>query len=144
MESNLTKKQHTVKIAGRVFPLAFPLRAMLEMQNRIEGFNFNDISKMVSKPEILLPMLLILAENGALLNGEKLDVDLDWITLHTPANLKKLISLQLAVIETITDGMSMETEEDDEREHEVDLVLQEIQKKSPTTDSPGEKSQPGD
>ena len=81
---------------------------------------------------------------GNRLNGEKLDVDQDWFALHTPANVRKLISLQLAVIETITDGMSMETEEDDDREREVDLVLQEIQKKSQTTDSPGEKSQPGD
>lgn len=144
MDSNYTKKQHTVKVSGRTFNLAFPLRAMLEMQNRIEGFNFNEIDKMVSKPEMLLPMLVILAENGAMLNGEKLDVDQDWFALHTPANVRKLISLQLAVIETITDGMSMETEEDDDREREVDLVLQEIQKKSQTTDSPGEKSQPGD
>lgn len=144
MESNSTKKQHMVKIAGRVFPLAFPLRAMLEMQNSIEGFNFNDIDKMVSNPNMLLPMLFILAENGALLNGEKLDVDQDWFSLHTPANVRKLISLQLAVIETITDGMMMETEEDEDREREVDLVLQEIQKKSQTTDSPGEKSHPGD
>lgn len=144
MESNSTKKQHMVKIAGRVFPLAFPLRAMLEMQNSIEGFNFNDIDKMVSNPNMLLPMLFILAENGALLNGEKLDVDQDWFSLHTPANVRKLISLQLAVIETITDGMMMETEEEEDREREVDLVLQEIQKKSQTTDSPGEKLHPGD
>ena len=144
MESNSTKKQHAVKIAGRMFPLAFPLRAMLEMQNSIEGFNFNDIDKMVSNPNMLLPMLYILAENGALLNGEKLDVNQDWFSLHTPANVRKLISLQLSVIETITDGMMMETEEDEDREREVDLVLQEIQKKSQTTDSPGEKSHPGD
>ena len=144
MENNYTKKQHTVKIAGRVFHLAFPLRAMLEMQNRIEGFNFNEIDKMVARPDMLLPMLVILAENGALLNGEKLDVDQDWFSLHTPANVRKLIGLQLAVVETITDGMSMETEEDEDREREVDLVLQEIQKKRQTTDSPGEKSQPGD
>ena len=144
MESNSTKKQHMVKTAGRVFPLAFPLRAMLEMQNSIEGFNFNDIDKMVSNPNMLLPMLFILAENGALLNGEKLDVDQDWFSLHTPANVRKLISLQLAVIETITDGMMMETEEEEDREREVDLVLQEIQKKSQTTDSHGEKSHPGD
>ena len=144
MESNSTKKQHTVKIAGRVFPLAFPLRAMLEMQNSIKGFNFNDIDKMVMNPNMLLPMLYILAENGALLGGEKLDVDQDWFALHTPAHVRKLIGLQLAVIETITDGMTMETEEDEERDREVDVVLQEIQKKSQTTDSPGEKSQPGD
>ena len=144
MESNYIKKNHTVKIAGRVFQLAFPLSAMLEMRNSIDGFEYGEIENLVRDPDVLLKTLYILARNGALLAGEKLDVDQDWFGLHIPVNIRKMIAIQLTVLETIADWMNMETEEDENREREVDLVLQEIQKKSVKTSSPGEKSQPGD
>ena len=136
-------KTHTVKIGGRTFTLAFTLRAMLELQRRIEGFDFNEINNLIRTTQGMLDALYVLAENGAKLNGEELDVDEDWFALHIPPTLRKMVSIQLAIAETFTDGMMMETEED-EWDREVDVVLQEIQKKRQTTDSPGEKSQPGD
>lgn len=137
---NSVVKTHTVKIAGRTFTLAFTLRAMLEMQKRIEGFDFNDIDRLVGSPQGMLDILYVLAENGAKLNGETLDVDEEWFAVHIPATLRKFVSIQLAVMETMADGMTMEAEEDDERGVEVDVVLREIQKKRKTASSLGEKS----
>lgn len=141
MEIGTIKK---IKIGGQVFPLAFPLRAMIEMQNTVEGFDLNDVSKSTKDFSALMRMLWILADNGARLEGGHLEEDLEWFTLHTPVNTKKLLAIQLAVINTVAEWMMMETEEEDEWDREVDVVLQEIQKKRQTTDSPGEKSQPGD
>ena len=141
MEIGTIKK---IKIGGKVFPLAFPLRAMIEMQNTVEGFDLNDVSKTTKDFSTLMRMLWILADNGARLEGRKLEEDLDWFTLNTPVNTRKLLAIQLAVINTVAEWMSMETEDEDEWDREVDVVLQEIQKKRQTTDSPGEKSQPGD
>jgi len=141
MEIGTIKK---IKIGGKVFPLAFPLRAMIEMQNTVEGFDLNDVSKTAKDFSTLMRMLWILADNGARLEGRKLEEDLDWFTLNTPVNTRKLLAIQLAVINTVAEWMSMETEDEDEWDREVDVVLQEIQKKRQTTDSPGEKSQPGD
>ena len=127
-------KTHDVKIAGRTFTLAFPLRAMLMMQRDIEGFDFNELNKLVSNPDSMLDMLYILADNGARLKGGTLDVDKDWFALHIPASLRKLLSIRISITETLADGMNMEAEEDDEHGHEVDVVLQEIQKKRDKTD----------
>lgn len=135
-------KTHTIKIGGREFTLAFTLKSMLAMQNCIDGFNFNDIDKLVSTPAGLLNTLYVLADTGERLSGRKLDVDMEWFALHTPATMRKLLSIQIIVMNTLADGMSMEAENDND--HEVDLVLQEIQKKSEKTSLPGEKSQPGD
>ena len=136
-------KTHNIKIGGRIFTLAFTLKALLEMQESIEGFNFNEIDKLVSTPAGMLDALYILARNGAALNGAELDVDKDWFAVHIPANMKKFISIQIAIMETLSDGMTMESEDDDERSREVDVVLREIEKKREETSLPGEKSQPG-
>lgn len=137
-------KTRTVKIAGREFTIAFTLKAMIEMQNDIADFDLEDINHIVTKPEMLVSVLYILAKSGAALEGKTLDVDKEWFSVHIPPNIKKLFSLQLSVIEACVDGMTMETEEEEDREREVDVILQEIQKKSQRTDLPGGKSQPGD
>ena len=126
-------KTHTVKICGRSFDLAFPLAAVLKMENSIEGFNFNEIDKLVSKPGSMLKILYILAQCGEALAGREMDVDEEWFGMHIPANMRKMISLQVTIMETLSDGMSMETEEDEENSREVDVILQEIQKKSEKT-----------
>lgn len=128
-----TVKTHKIKIGGREFTLAFTLMAMIRMQERIEGFDFNTINELIGKPDGMLKMLYILAENGEALEGRKLDVSEEWFALHIPANMRKFVSIQLAIMETITDGMSMETEDEDERSREVDVVLEEIRKKKETT-----------
>lgn len=143
MES-YTKKQRMINIGGRAFPLAFPMKAYLEMINTIDGFDFSEVNKMISDPNKMMPMMFILAKYGAILNGAPLDVDLDWMEIHTPSSARKIIAIQLAVIKTINDWMEMETEEDEDLNREVDLVLRDLQKKSKRTSSPGGKSQPGD
>lgn len=143
MES-YTKKQYKIKIGGREFPLAFPMKAYREMVNSIDGFDFSDINKMLSDPNKMMPMLFILAKYGAVLNGQKVDFDMDWMDLHTPVSTRKILAIQLAIMNTINEYMEMESEEDEDLDREVDLVLQEIQKKSKRISSPGEKSLPGD
>ncbi len=127
-------KTEKVKIGGREFTLGFTLRALIRMQNRIEGFNFNEIDRFVASPEGLVTTLYVLAENGAKLEGKTLDVDQDWFELHIPANRKKMMEITIAIMNTLTYGMAMETEEDEEHGKEVDVVLEEIQKKSGKTD----------
>ena len=136
---NYVKKQHRIKIGGRDFNLAFPMKAYMEMSNSIDGFDFSDINKMMADPNKMMPMLFILAKYGALLNGEKVDFDLDWMDMHTPVTTRKIIAIQLSILNTITDYMEMETEEDEDLDREVDVVLREIQKKSQTSKSAGEK-----
>ena len=143
MENEIVKTK-TVKIGGRTFELAYTLRAMMNMQKQIENFDFVDINNLLSTNEGIVSILYILAENGEKLNGRKMDVDQDWFAMMIPANLKKLLSLRFAIVEAITAGMEMESEEDDEHGREIDVVLQEIQKKREKTDSPGEKSQATD
>ena len=138
MES-YTKKQHRIKIGGREFLLAFPMKAYLEMSNSIEDFDLGDVNEMMKDPNKIMSMLFILAKYGALLNGEKVDFDQDWMDMHTPVSTRKIIAIQLVILNTITDYMEMETEEDEDLNREVDVVLREIQKKSQATKSPGEK-----
>lgn len=142
MES-FEKKQHTIKIGGRNFRLAFPMKAYREMLNSIDGFDFSDVNKMLADVNKMMPMLFILAKYGALINGEQVDFDLDWIEMHTPVSTKKIIAIQLSILNTINDYMEMESEQDEDLNREVDIVLQEIQKKSKRISSHGEKSQPG-
>jgi hypothetical protein len=130
---NNVVKTHTVKIGGRSFDLAFTLAAVLKMEKNIEGFNLNEINKLVATSSGMLKVLYILAQCGEALAERKMDVDEEWFALHIPVNAKKLVSIQVAIMETLADGMSMETEEEEEENQEVDVVLQEIQKKSGKT-----------
>lgn len=129
---NMIKTQ-SVKIGGRTFSLAFTLKAMLDMQENIEGFDYNQIAEIVRTTKGLLDVLYYLAVSGEALEGRKLDVDKDWFALHIPSNARKILYLQLAIRDTMQDNMRMESDDDDERSREVDVVLQEIQKKSGKT-----------
>lgn len=133
-------KTRPVKIGGRNFKLAFTLISMMRMQNEIEGFDFNELNEIIAKPDKMLKILYILADTGAKLSNEKLDVDEEWMALHIPASAKRLIYLRMVVIDTMTDGMLMETEEEEDLDREIDVVLQEIQKKRVKTSSPGGRS----
>ena len=128
-------RMRNVKLAGREFPLAFTLRAVIALQNDPEsGFESGDIRKAITKMDSMVNVLYEMAKDGAELSGKPLDVDRQWFELHIPMNQRKIISIQLAVIHTAADWMTMEAEEDEEEGREIDLVLQEIQKKSGKTD----------
>lgn len=137
-------KKRTLKIGGREFPLAFTLKTMIRLKNDNPDFDFSDVGKMTSDPAGLVKMLFYMMSDAASLDGKKLDVDEEWIALRLPYNARKIIALQLKIIHTVEEWMKMESEEDADEEREVDLVLQEIQKKSGKTDSAGGESQPGE
>jgi len=134
-----TVKTRTIKIGGREFELAFTLKGMLAMRKNIEGFDFNKLDEHISDPEDMVAILYILAENGAALQEKKLDVDQEWFEIHIPTAQRKIMEIQLAINETMADGMMMETEVDEERGKVIDVVLQQIQKKRKRTSSPGDK-----
>lgn len=128
-------RMRNVKLAGREFPLAFTLRAVIALQNDPEsGFDSGDIRKTITKMDGMVNVLYEMAKDGAELSGKPLDADRQWFELHIPMNQRKIISIQLAILNTVAEWMTMEAEEDEEEGREIDLVLQEIQKKSGKTD----------
>lgn len=127
-------KTQSVKIGGRTFSLAFTLKTMFDMQENIENFDYNQIDEIITRPKGLVDVLYYLAKTGEALEGREMDVDKDWFALHIPPSAKKIIYLQLLIRDTMQGNMHMESEEDDDRSREVDLVLQELQKKREKTD----------
>ena len=127
-------KTQSVKIGGRTFSLAFTRKTMFDMQENIENFDYNQIDEIITRPKGLVDVLYYLAKTGEALEGREMDVDKDWFALHIPPSAKKIIYLQLLIRDTMQGNMHMESEEDDDRSREVDLVLQELQKKREKTD----------
>jgi len=137
-------KEHKVVIAKRTFPLSYSLSCLEKMEKTIPDFDSTKIDELINSTSGLLDILYLLAVQGAKLQGQKLDVDRDWFGDHLPVNFKRLFTIRLAVTETIVDGMSMEAEEEEDADREIDVVLEELKKKEEKTDSPGEKSSPTD
>lgn len=119
----------TVKIAKRTFPLAFTLGAMEELQNKIENFNLAKLQEYVKSPSGLMDILLALMRQGAILEGKTLDVDRTWLASHLSPAPIRMAPIQVAILNALSDGLTMEAEEDD---GEVDVVLEEIKKKGTT------------
>ena len=128
-----------IKIAGREFDLAYTTWGLLEMQRRIRDFNQNQMDAHLGELDETVTILYILAQNGAKLTGKALDADQEWFELHIPPRGRKYMEIQIAINETMADGMMMETEEDEKRGQVIDVVLAEIQKKRAGTDSPGDR-----
>lgn len=125
-------KNHKVKIAKREFPLVFTLGAMERMEKAIPGFNLTEIDKILQSTSGLLDVLFALAQNGAVAEGRQLDVDRDWFGAHTPVSQTRIVSIYKEIVDTLVDGMSMESDVEDE-DREVDVVLQELKKKEEKT-----------
>lgn len=123
-----------VKIGGRTFELAYSVGAMIDFKKIVPDLDTEKMATAISTPEGMIDVLYILAKYGALLKGETLDVSKEWFMVHIPANAKKCIGIQVAIMNAMTNAMAMETEEDEEDDREVDVALQEIQKKSAITD----------
>lgn len=119
-------KTSKVKIAKREFSLAFTLDAMCRLQDTIENFDLGKLSDYVKTPNGLLDMLTILAEQGEMLEGRVLDVDRKWFGSHIPPAPNRIATIQMAILDAFTYGLTMET--DDEEEGEVDVVLQQLKK----------------
>lgn len=120
-------KKHTVAIGQIEFPLAFTLQTMIWMEHEIEGFDFSKINEIAANPESMVDMLYLMARTGAALEERKLEKTKEWMALHIPASFRRISEIQIAMMDTMSDGMGMETEEEDDEE--VDVVLEEIKKK---------------
>jgi hypothetical protein len=136
-------KKTMIRLDGREFPIVFTLRTLIRLKEENPDFDVSNISKALATPGDLVKVLYFMMADAAKLEEKELDVDEDWIALRISISPRRFVGLQLKIIHAITDNMSMESGDEDE-DREVDLVLQEIQKKSEKTASPGEKSQPGD
>lgn len=121
----------TVKISGKTFRLAFTLDAMSEMADIIEGFSLDHLTELARSPRHLVTMLYIMAKQGELLEGRRLKEDRDWFGCHIKPNAASALKIQTAVFEALTDGLRMESEDEDPDE-EKDVVLEEIKKNGPT------------
>ena len=127
-------KEHSVKIGGREFPLSFSLKTMLRLQEDVDGFDLNKIDEFVRSPGGLLDILYEMAVSGAALEDKKLDVNKDWMAERIPFSMKRLVDIQVEIVNTLTAGMEMETEEEENADREVDVVLEDIKKKDMKTD----------
>lgn len=120
-------KTTPLKIGGRSFSLAFTLDAMCEMEDAIPDFNVSKISDFVRSPRGLKTMVRIMAGQGELLEGRILDVDDAWFGTHITPAPAQIAQIQIAVLQALSAGMAMET--NDGESGEKDLVLEELKKK---------------
>lgn len=120
-------KTRKIKVAGRTFELLFNYAALAELYEAIEGFDLGEILTYVKAPKFLPVLIAILARAGEAAAGRTLDVDAAWFASHMRPSPVSVMKIQVAVNETLADGMLMETEE--EETGEVDVTLEELKKK---------------
>ena len=127
-------KKHSIKIAGREFPLAFSLNTMIRFQDENPDFNYANIDEEIKTPKGLIDVMYSLAKSGAALNDQVLDVSKEWMAERISPTFDSLVNLRKAVVDTLSDGMFMETAEKENKDREVDVVLEELKKKEVKTD----------
>ena len=125
-------KTTPLKIGKRTFALAFDLNAMEAMQNTIPDFDLGKLSDYVRSPGGLLDLITILAKEGEELEGRQLDVDRKWFGSHISPSPAKIANIHVTILDCLRDGLTMETEDEDDGE--VDVVLEEIKKKEERAD----------
>ena len=121
-------KQHTVGIGKKEFPLVFTLGTMELLEEQIKDFDISNFQEIMRTTKGLLDILYCLAQEGAIYNGTELKEDRKWFGAHCPVAKEKMIELHTVIAETLVDGMTMETDEDDP-DQEVDVVLEKKKKK---------------
>lgn len=121
-----------LKIGGRTLALRFDLNAMVAMEETIPDFDIGKLSDYVRTPSGLLDMILILAREGEEAEGRTLDIDKKWLGRHLTPSPAKIAKVHVVVLDTLREGLNMETEDEDEGE--VDVVLEEIKKKEEKDD----------
>ena len=134
------KTRHTPKIGGRSFALLFNYAALSELEDALEGFDLGEITTFVRNSKAFPVMLAALARQGEEEEGRTLDVDAAWFAKHMRPNVLHIGKIQLAVNLALTDGMMMETE--DEEVGEVDVVMEQLKKKETPGASPAASSPP--
>lgn len=126
-------KTKKLKVGGREFALLFDLNAMQAMEDGIKDFDLSKLSDYVRTPGGMLDIITILAREGEEAEGRVLDVDKRWFGRHISPAPAKIANIHIVILDTLREGLSMETEDDDDG-GEVDVVLEEIKKKETTAD----------
>lgn len=122
-----------VKLARKDLALAFTMDALADIEDVIKDFNISKLGEYTRNPRYLLDLLYCLAKQGEMIEGRKLEIDRAWIGSHTSPSPAQTAKIQIAVLNALTEGMRMETE-DDEEEGEKDVVLEELKKNGKTED----------
>ena len=122
------ENKHVIKIKKKEFPLVFSLGTLQRMEEFIDGFDLTNVDNILRSTKGLLDILYCLAEQGAIAEGRRLEEDRAWFGANAPAAQKWIIQAHTTIVETLVDGMSMETDEEDD-DAEVDVVLEELKKK---------------
>ena len=122
-----------LKIGDREFPLKFTLRTLIRMQEDLPDFH-DDFNAYITTPKGLMNTIYYLALSGAALEDKELDVSKDWMAERIPANGKRLQEIQKTVVSVLVEGNRMESEEEEEQDREVDVVLEEIKKNGSKTE----------
>ena len=120
-------KTRKIRIAGRDFGLLFNYAALSELTDAIEGFDVGQILTYARSPKFFPVLVAAMARAGEAAQGREPDVDAAWFSVHMRPSVNSVIRIQTAVTEALTDGMTMETEEDEDGE--VDVTLEELKKK---------------
>ena len=120
---------NTVRVGGRKLALVFNLWAAGEIErlyNKTTSELIKDSLKLLDDTQTLLGVSAVMANVGEKMNGGTPDITAEWLGMHLTVTQKT--KLQIAAINAMTDGMSMETDDESEGK-EVDVTLEEIKKK---------------
>ena len=126
------EKRHVLKIKGKEFPLVFSLGTLERMEEMIDGFSLTNVDEILSTTKGLLDIMFLLAEQGAMAEGRKLEEDRAWFGAHAPASRQWIIDAHSVIVDALLYGMQMETDKENPNE-EVDVVLEELKKKDEKT-----------
>lgn len=126
-------KEFKITIAKKDFPLRFSLGTLQLLEETIPDFDLSKIDARLRTTGGLLDVLYCLAVEGAIAKGEELKESRAWFGANAPASRRWIVTAHETVVAALIDGMSMETDDEEEKE-EVDVVLEEIKKKDGKTD----------
>lgn len=126
-------KEHVIKIAKKEFPLLFSLGTLQRLEETIKGFDLSQIDETLRTTKGLLDVMYCFAAEGATANDQELKESRAWFGAHAPASRNWIVNAHETIVATLIDGMSMETDDEEENE-EVDVVLEELKKKDEKTD----------
>lgn len=116
-----------ITIKEKKIPLLFNMLAFGDVEECVGSLaDLNGILNGEKRIKSLIKMITIMGNQGLEENGEKPTLDEKWVGRNMKPHA--LGEYQIAVVNAITEGMAMETEQDNDAER--DLVLEEIEKKS--------------
>ena len=116
-----------IKLSGKIIHLAYTLDTMVQALNGGDALDVRGLVDKMRDRNFLVKIIVEMAK------GANVQVpDEKWLKGHIyPGQLPKL---NIAVMETITEAMNMETLDDGDDDEEVDEILEELKKKE-TTDA---------